>query len=234
MGTVINYQAEPTAAKFHACDEFVRGIMGPIGSGKSVACVMELFRRACEQEPDENGVRWTRGAIVRNSYPELKTTTIKTFQEWLPEEIFKFKWDKPITAVSTVALPDGTRLNCELFFISLDKPQDAKKVLSMELTFAFLNETRELDWNVVQAITSRIGRFPGKRFAKKITWSGVIADTNPPDSDSMWFNTFEVERPKGWLLFKQPAAMNYDDEKEKWPYYQYRLSRRRYGQSRAD
>ena len=31
---IIDYQAEPTAIKFHASKARVRGIMGPIGSGK--------------------------------------------------------------------------------------------------------------------------------------------------------------------------------------------------------
>jgi len=216
VATDIKYIAEPTMERFHACNDFVRSVMGPIGSGKSVGCVVELFNRACQQEPDENGIRHTRGAIVRNSYPELKTTTIKTFQEWLPEEIFKFKWDKPITATCNFVLPDKTVAKCELFFISLDKPSDCKKVLSMELTFAWANEARELDWAVIQALTSRLGRFPGKRFAKKVTWAGMIMDTNPPDSDSMYYHTFEVERPLNWTHFHQPSAMIYNEETDTW------------------
>ena len=77
----INYVAEFTASKFHRSTAFVRGLFGPIGTGKSVACCMEIIRRAREQEPYE-GVRKTRWAAIRNSYPELKSTTIKTWEEW--------------------------------------------------------------------------------------------------------------------------------------------------------
>ena len=41
------YRATPTGSKFHKSDAFVRLIMGPICSGKSVACCWELFRKAC-------------------------------------------------------------------------------------------------------------------------------------------------------------------------------------------
>lgn len=75
---IIEYNAEPTAIKFHADDSFFRGIRGPIGSGKSVMCAVEIYRRAMQQAPTSNGVRYSRWAVVRNTYPELKSTTIKT------------------------------------------------------------------------------------------------------------------------------------------------------------
>ena len=34
---------------------FFRGIRGPVGSGKSVACCVEVFRRALEQKPNDDG-----------------------------------------------------------------------------------------------------------------------------------------------------------------------------------
>ena len=83
----IRYEAEPTAKRFHASRAFVRGLRGPIGSGKSVACVAELLRLAVQQAPDAQGIRPSRWAIVRNTYPELRTTTIKTFVDWIPEQL---------------------------------------------------------------------------------------------------------------------------------------------------
>ena len=42
-------------------ESFFRGIRGPVGSGKSVGCCVEVFRRALEQKPNEDGVRKSRG-----------------------------------------------------------------------------------------------------------------------------------------------------------------------------
>ena len=39
----IKYDPEPTLARFHASDIFFCCIRGTIGSGKSVACVMEII-----------------------------------------------------------------------------------------------------------------------------------------------------------------------------------------------
>ncbi|MFK0571038.1 hypothetical protein, partial [Endozoicomonas sp.] len=74
----LDYQPEPTAQRFHASQAFVRCMMGPIGSGKSVCCVEELKNIALNvQQPNAQGIRKTRFAVVRNTYPELRSTTIK-------------------------------------------------------------------------------------------------------------------------------------------------------------
>jgi hypothetical protein len=214
----IEYTAERTAVAFHHATDFVRGLMGPIGSGKSVACVNEAVRRCFEQAPDAQGIRPSRGAIVRNTYGELKTTTIRTWKQWVPESVCWLRSGSPIEGLLRVTLPDGTRVEAEILFIALDRPQDVAKLLSLELTWAWINEAREVPIAVVDGVTSRVGRYPEKKRVA-LTWSGVFMDTNPPDTDHWWFRIFEggesddpvlVElRAKGWgwRLFRQPSAL---------------------------
>ena len=75
------YHAEPTLARFHASDAFFRGVRGPLGSGKSVGCCAEVMSRILRQKAFM-GLRRSRWAIIRNTYGELKTTTIKTWMDW--------------------------------------------------------------------------------------------------------------------------------------------------------
>ncbi len=201
----ISYSAEPVVAKFHASDAFVRGIMGPIGSGKSVGCTLEMFAKAVSQEPF-NGVRRTRWAAIRNTYPELKSTTIKTFEDWFPPEICVINWAPPITAHLKLPLPDGTVVEMEVLFMALDKPNDVKKLLSLELTGAWLNEVREIPKQILEGATGRVARYPAKRMGGP-TWSGIIMDTNPPDDDHWYYNLAEVEKPEGYDFFRQPPAL---------------------------
>src|SRR6516165_518404 len=63
-------------------------LMGPIGSGKSVACFLRMWRHANEQHPGRAGIRRTRWAVVRNNYPALRTTTMRTFLDVFPERAF--------------------------------------------------------------------------------------------------------------------------------------------------
>lgn len=205
MSVQIEYTAEPTAAKFHASAAFVRSIMGPIGSGKSVACTLEMFAKGIEQEAF-NGVRSTRWAAIRNTYPELKSTTIKTFEDWFPAEMCQINWAPPITGQLKLALPDGTRVEIEIMFLALDKPGDVKKLLSLELTGCWLNEVREIPKQILDGATGRVGRYPAKRRAGP-TWSGIIMDTNPPDDDHWFYTLAEEKRPEGYEFFQQPPAL---------------------------
>ena len=78
----VNYEPSgQTIKRFFKSDAFVRGVMGPLGSGKSTACVLEILRRAKMQVPGPDGIRRSRWAIIRNSYPELKSTTLKTWAD---------------------------------------------------------------------------------------------------------------------------------------------------------
>jgi len=202
----IQYTAPPTAARMHADDSFVRGIMGPIGSGKSVACVMEIMARAMRQAPGSDKIRRTRWAIIRNSYPELRSTTIKTVLDWWPPALCMMRWDAPITGRIRFPLGDGTQLDTELFFLALDLPKDTKKLLSLELTGAWVNEAREIDKTIIDTVTSRVGRYPSKR-AGGPTWSGVVMDTNPPDETHWWYHLAEENTPPDWKFWRQPPAL---------------------------
>ena len=206
----VTYVASPNMKLFHTDDHFVRALMGPIGSGKSVACCVELIIKAMNQLPNHEGIRKTRFAIIRNTYRELIDTTIKTFMDWFPEELGIYrKMDLQFTI--TQDLPDGTTLSCEILFRALDKPDDVKKLLSLELTGAWVNEARELPKAIIDMLIGRLGRYPNMRDGGP-TWHGLIMDTNPPDSDHWWYKLFEITRPKSYALFKQPSGVSEEAE----------------------
>jgi hypothetical protein len=201
------YEPEPTPALFHQDDfSFVRGIRGPFGSGKTVACFWEIVMRGMKQKRFGR-LRKNRWAVIRNSYPELKTTSLKTWQEWFPEHICPVNMSPPMTAHLTTPLADGSVLDLELIFVSLDKPKDVRKVLSLDLTGAFVNEAREIyNKSIIDAISARTGRYPPE-FMGGPTWSGVIMDTNSPDDEHWWYEMAEEVKPSNWRFFDQPPAL---------------------------
>jgi len=206
------YRATPTGTRFHLDLSFFRGIMGPIGSGKSVCCVEELKRNALwVQKPGPDGVRRTRWAIVRNTYPELKATTIKTFLQWWDDQHVNIVYGAPITATVEVELEDDTRVHAEFLFLALDKPKDVKKLLSLELTGIWFNEAREIPKTVIDAGMGRVGRYPSLKDGVGPTRAFGIADTNPPDDDHWWYKLAEEDTPDNWAFFRQPAALLKDD-----------------------
>lgn len=205
------YTSEPTIQLFHDADDFVRGMMGPIGSGKSVGCCMEILSRAAKQAPNEAGVRKSRWAIVRNTYGELKSTTIKTWQDWVPEDYCRLVMDAPIRGELVFQQPDGTQVDLELLFIALDRPDHVRKLLSLELTGAWINEAREVPKAILDGLTGRVGRYPNIMDGGA-SWSGIIMDTNPPDDDHWWYKCAEEETPVGWHFWQQPPALIYVPE----------------------
>ena len=211
-GIDLDFSTAPTTWNFLQSDAFVRGLMGPVGSGKSYACAAEIMMRAVRQKPSPlDGIRYTRFVIVRNSYPELKTTTIKTWQDLFPENTFgPMLYTPPIT--HHIRLPsrgEAAGIDCEVIFLALDQPKDVRKLLSLELTGAWVNEARELPKAVIDGLTHRVGRYPTQRDGGP-TWHGVWMDTNPMDDDHWWYKLAEKTKLTGkyaWDFFKQPGGV---------------------------
>lgn len=200
----IAYSATPTMARFHKSDAFGRIACGPVGSGKTTACIMEVLRRACQQKPAADGFRYSRTAIIRQTLQQLKATVLRDFQQWLD----------PIGGLWKVS--DSTYhleiedIRAEFPFIPLEDAQDQARLLSMQLTGAWLSECIEMDISVLGPITGRLGRYPsGPRGTP--SWFGIIADTNMPTEMSPW-HTFMEGLPPNWQKFRQPGGMTKDAE----------------------
>jgi hypothetical protein len=216
----INFDYKPngiTIKEFMKSSDFFRGLRGPVGSGKSVACCVEIFRRSLMQKKNEKGIRKSRWAIIRNTNPQLRTTTIKTWLDWFPEDTWgNFAWSVPYT--HRILKGD---LDVEVIFLALDRPEDVKKLLSLELTGVWVNEAREIPKSIIDACTMRVGRFPSMRDGGA-TWYGVIADTNAPEEDHWWpimagdvpvpdhisrDEALMLIKPDNWSFYTQPPGM---------------------------
>lgn len=211
-GLKLDFSKSPTVWKFLNDDSFVRGMVGPVGSGKSYACCAEIFKRAIQQKPSKrDGIKYSRFVIVRNSYPMLKTTTLKTWLELFPEHIYgAVRHSPPITHHIKLPSREGAAgIDLEVIFLALDQPKDVRKLLSLEVTGGWINEARELPKSIVDGLTHRVGRYPVKEDGGP-TWRGVILDTNPCDDDHWIYRLSEKEPPKGrfaWKFFRQPPGV---------------------------
>jgi hypothetical protein len=192
VGLRYNRGAVPTIKRFMASDAFIRGLMGPVGGGKSSGCLWDLVQRGVRQAPGPDGVRRSRWVVVRNTYGMLKDTTIATVHQWFPPRMYG-KWlatDHRYIINSMMAPGDDRPAEIELLFRALDHPDHVRNLLSLEVTGGWVNEAREIPWSIIEVLQSRVGRYPAMRDGGA-TWSGLIMDTNPPDIDSEWFKFFE-------------------------------------------
>jgi hypothetical protein len=182
-----------------ASDARVRVVRGPVGSGKSTVMVVEMLRRACEQEPDADGIRRTRGVIVRNTLAQLQTTSLETIKTVIPPELFYYK-----ISDHTVYLRFND-VESQWLLLPLDTPENVQRLLSLEITFAWLSELREIPVKILQDVLARCGRFPSEMRGGP-TWYGVFGETNSFSEDDAWNEKLEIERNPSWGYFVQPGA----------------------------
>lgn len=186
---------------------FGRLIAGPVGSGKTTACLFEIFRRACEQAPAPDGLRYTRFAIVRQTLQQLKATVLKDITSWL-DGIASYK-----VSESTIYISVGD-VRSEFLLIPLDTPEDQRRLLSMQLSGAWLSEAIEMDVGLVDSIAGRLGRYPSAAMGGA-TWFGWIADTNMPSEGSDW-HKFMTEPAPDVQVFIQPGGLEPGAENLNW------------------
>lgn len=196
-----SYSSVPTIKEFTLAHKFIRGLMGPFGSGKSSGCVIELVKWGAKQN-EYNGKRRARFAVIRNTYRQLQDTTIRTFMDWVPDQVFG-RYLKSDHSFMIDKLDDD--LEIEVLFRALDRPEHVANLLSLELTGAWVNEAREVPHAVIKALQGRVGRFP-KVMEGGCVDPGIIMDTNPPDDDSWWYELFEERRPENAQIFRQPSG----------------------------
>ncbi len=187
-------------------------IMGPLGSGKTNGSCWKAFRVMTHQEPEADGVRRTRILAVRNTYPDLFSTTIKDWVQMF-DGLGRFTKGglEPPTHYMRFRLEDGTQVDAEMIFLALDREDHVKKLRGMQLTAVWLNEVKELPFSVVQMADLRIGRFPANP-----TWYGIFGDTNASDTDHWYYRLAEELKPEGWQFLRQPGGLIRSGENSPW------------------
>jgi hypothetical protein len=204
----IVFSPPPTCRNFMNSTAFGRLIAGPVGSGKTTACLFELFRRACEQAPADDGLRYTRFAVLRQTLKQLKDTVLKDIIQWIgPVANYK-------VSDNTIYIDAGD-VRSEWLLIPLEDPEDQRRLLSMQLTGAWLSEAIEMDVGLVAAVGGRMPRYPSGNKGVA-SWTGIIADTNFPPEGSDWHKFMELDTPPDWQIFKQPGGLSEGAENYEW------------------
>ena len=207
---VLNLENSPVLAAFTQAKTRTRIVRGPVGSGKSVTCCHTLMTMAQEQERSPfDGIRYTKAAVIRNTYQQLLSTTLETWTDLFPETIFSpVRRSIPITHHITIP----GELDFQVLFLSCDSVKDIRKLLSLELTFVYFNEGREIEQSIYTAAGDRIGRYPSiKNHGVWATHPSIIMDTNSPDEDSFLYE-MEMDPPENCKFFIQTAAIWQVDE----------------------
>jgi hypothetical protein len=89
----------PVADAFLRSRAFICGIIGPVGSGKTLTMLQKLLRGGALQggRPDALGIvrRRARYGVIRESYPNIEANILPSWFNLVPEEEGKFNWRAP-------------------------------------------------------------------------------------------------------------------------------------------
>lgn len=219
----IEFRPPESVQGFLSSDAFVSLIVGPIGSAKTSAGIMKIAYQAKQMAPCDDGIRRSRCVWVRNTRQQLQDTSIPDFLKWFP--------DGQAGTFAKTNLNFTLRFDdveCEVMFRGLEDANDVRRLLSLQISFAVLDEFREINQQIYEALQGRLGRYPDKAMVKpKPEWGldakghpigGCVTDdgrsnkhlwgmTNPPDQDSFWERLL-TEPPSNVSVFFQPSGLS--------------------------
>lgn len=199
----------PIAAAFFEDRSEASCIMGPIGSAKTSTALLKMLMVAIQQEPNAQGVRYTKFAVIRDTYRNLSNTTIPSWKSWVPQEIGEWSGgrNEPGRHHLKFNLYDGTIVDVLVEFIAIGDNNVEDVMRGWEGTGAYLNEADRLDKEVFNFVRGRVGRYPSiPSCGVKASWYGVWADMNAPDEENYMAQNFIFNKPDSFAFFRQPGG----------------------------
>lgn len=205
------YVPPPSLTPYLLGEKFVNLVCGPVGSTKTTASIIKIIYEAQKVAPCHDGIRRSRCAVVRNTRQMLEDAFLPDFFKWLPPgqagtwEASRMKF--------TLRFGD---VECEVLFRGLDDAKDTRRLLSLQLTFGVMDEYREIDQAIFEALQMRLGRYPDQSMngvgacddegneVKKL-WGA----TNPPDAGTFWEEYMNYP-PDNANIFIQPSGLSPD------------------------
>jgi hypothetical protein len=185
----------PVASRFVQDKMFLSGIMGPYGSAKTTSCFQKIIWITMWQKPGKDGVRRSRGCVIRETYAQLKANVMDDFFSWFPKTKDNFNGDDMVSKLK-LDIPGYGKLEIEILWRALGEENKPEKVFKgMQLTWLWLNEGDTLHRAVLKFGLPRVGRYP-KAKDGGCAWSGIFLDMNAPDVDN-WTYELLVEKNLG-------------------------------------
>lgn len=207
---VIEYHATESAKEFHEAAEETKVLWGPMGSGKTSAALIEFFFQAKESPVP------LRGIVLRSSWPELRDSTLATWNEWFGDIATWRAADK----IAILPLPkkgSGETQEHQLFFRYCSRPEEASKFLSTEFGFAFLEEcvpAYQQSGVMGSGLSKEIFDIVQLRMRQKGVHRRTIVATFNPPFPSHWCNKEFIESTtpermrKSYFIKRQPPREN--------------------------
>ena len=183
----------PVSDAFRQSRAFIKICVGPVGSGKTLTALVSGLELAARQggRVDAKGVLRRKGRIgvIRESYPSLEATTLKSWFNIVPRDK-GFSMRAPYTHRFAKALkfdPETgallERLDCEFEFRAIGDQGVEAACRGWEVNAVIVDEADIQPSDLIPYLTGRVGRFSDLD-PKTVVDPQIIVVMNMPDVDN--------------------------------------------------
>lgn len=223
MPESLSYAPPKSLVPFFTSEKFISLVVGPVGSCKTSAGILKIAYHAKKMARSTDGIRHSRCVWVRNTREQLRDTSIPDVLKWFPDGV---AGEYLKTENKFVLRFDD--VECEILFRGLDDSKDVRRLLSLQVSFAVMDEFREINKDIFETMQGRLGRYPDKMLVPpRPEWGldkrgnpigGCVMDdgtsnahiwgmTNPPDLESYW-EEFLSNPPENCSVTIQPGGLS--------------------------
>lgn len=228
----------PVGAKFIQSQGPIDLIMGPWGSGKTVAAVFKIARHAGNLFPVcRDGVVHVRCAAIRDTYREMAKTALASWHEFFPKrgpftanekDAYSGGQDRPVKHILEWDVmrnwpegPKATKVRLEMEFGAIGEQNLDSFFKGYEISMGWMNECDLLHEDVPGRFFGRTARYPPR--SEIMEWEGDrLGWEKDPDSG------IEVIKLPRIILgdYNPPDEVNWTykrhiEEPEKWTGYNF-------------
>ena len=185
MQLKIDYDPIEGQKQFHASSARYKALVGALGSGKTAVGCVEGILQSIEHPGNV-------GLVARKSLPELKSTTLKRFFEFLPDPL--------VISYNKTDRELYIRTNGEPSLVHFGPLDEIGRYKSLELGWFFIDEadqTTEDHWLTLC----------GRLRLKGIPAYGMVA-TNPTSTSHWIYDKWVVSPTEGYEIFRSKTSDN--------------------------
>lgn len=196
----------PISDAFLLSRAFIKVIIGPVGSAKTMTALRALVRVAKRQggQRDGRGVLWrkARVGVIRETYPNLEKNTLKSWFDLYPESLGKFTWKQPYTHRLTLILEEDAAGNpidvCdfEIEFRAIGDRSVEEVTRGWQVVAVLVDEADLQPADLLAFLSGRVGR--GGLDPALVVDPQIILSLNAPYMDN-WVYGLAIENNLGEL-----------------------------------
>lgn len=188
-------------------------LVGPVGSGKTIASAKKGLVEAQRIYPGADGVRRYKLGNFRQKYDSVWKAAIPSHWKIFAKDMAGSAWTgaSPRSATHLLRFEDKFGIiEMRKDFLAFGEDANPEDVRGLEFTDIELGEMDTLPEELLPALSRAVGREPPLEIIKRT--GRIFGDMNAPDVLNWTYKLFYEAPPEAYKLFRQPGGLAPDAE----------------------